>query len=446
VRRAPAVIMRDSGYSWAVACLLGVAFTVAFIDRQALNLLVDPIKSSLGATDTQISLLQGAAFILALLVFIPWFGRWVDMGNRRNILVGAIVGWSGFTMLCGLAHSLPMLFLARGGVGACEAALAPAGWSLMSDYFTERRLPVAVSIFALGPYVGGGLALVCGGMLVSSGHALSHSVPFLAGLTPWQVTFVALGAPGLALALLLLATVREPPRTASMAAAAERERFSLSEIAAYLLARRSFYLGFGLTMTLTAMILYAVSAWMPTVLLRGYRIAPQEVGPQYGTIVAVMGSLGVLAGPRLSGFLDRRGVESASLVCVIAAAAALALMLALVPFVPSYAAALGLAALMTFAYSLPQALGIAGLAMATPSRMRGVVASLYTILGSGVGLGVTPTLVALITDRVFHDPGRVADSLAIVGSSCAAFAVILGVRTLPAFRQALAASTPALAE
>ncbi|MNP58863.1 L-galactonate transporter [compost metagenome] len=131
--------------------LLTFAYTVAFIDRQVLNLLVDPIKQDMFLSDVQISLLQGLAFMVAYVAFGPLFGRWVDTGKRRNVLVLGVALWSGFTVLCGMSQEYWQLFLARAGVGAAEACLAPAGWSLIADYFSRQRLPRAMSIFMLGP-------------------------------------------------------------------------------------------------------------------------------------------------------------------------------------------------------------------------------------------------------------------------------------------------------
>ncbi|WP_169206939.1 MFS transporter, partial [Aromatoleum petrolei] len=153
-------IRQDGSYAWYVVFLLTFAYTVAFIDRQVLNLLVDPIKKDILLSDVQISLLQGFAFMAAYVVFGPIFGRWVDTGHRRNVLVLGVTLWSAFTVFCGLSEEYWQLFVARAGVGAAEACLAPAGWSLIADYFSRQRLPRAMSIFMLGPSLGAGLALI----------------------------------------------------------------------------------------------------------------------------------------------------------------------------------------------------------------------------------------------------------------------------------------------
>jgi MFS family permease len=224
------VTRRDSTYAWCVAGLLAVAYAVAFIDRQILNLLVDPIKLTLDLSDTEISLLQGMAFVGAYVAMGPVFGRWADRGNRRNLLLAGIVIWCLCTVLCGYALGFWSLFGARAGIGAAEAALLPAGWSLLADYFSRDKLPRAMSIFLLGPFIGGGLALIFGGLIVSGVEGVDFSGPFT-GLEPWQLTFVFIGLPGLLVAALLL-LVREPER--HIEHVGQDRNFDLREVLAFL--------------------------------------------------------------------------------------------------------------------------------------------------------------------------------------------------------------------
>src|SRR3546814_16787147 len=125
-----------------------------------LNLLVEPIRRDFLLDDVSISFLLGFAFVLAFAFAAPFAGRWADQGHRRNICVFAVTMWSVFTIACGLAGSYRILFVARMGVGAPEACLMPAAWSVIAHYFSRARLPRALIFFLLGPYPGGGRALV----------------------------------------------------------------------------------------------------------------------------------------------------------------------------------------------------------------------------------------------------------------------------------------------
>jgi MFS family permease len=436
VPAAAAQTHSDSHYAWYVVFVLTFVYTAAFIDRQVLNLLVEDIKRSLILTDTQLSLLQGLAFMGAYIGLSPLFGRWADTGQRRNILVFGVATWSIFSASCGLANTYWELFAARAGVGAAEACLAPAAWSLIADYFDRARLPRAMSVYLMGPYIGAGLAMITGGLVIGSMTGLGQALPFLAALHPWQVTFFVIGTPGIALALLLL-SVREPSRVATGSITADDRRFSVREVATFLWDGRAFYIRFYLGMALIVIVLYALPAWMPAFMMRHHAADPRSVGLEYGALVLIMGSAGVLSGPVLDRWLSRRGYQDAAIRTAAIASLGLLAFCAVIPLAPGFSGALIVAAGGTFFYSLPQAMSATALQLATPNRMRGIVASLYLFVLSIIGLGAAPTLVALVTDRVFGDPARVGTSLAIVCASSAAGAAWLLFAALPHYRKAL---------
>lgn len=164
-------------YPWLVVVLLLVAYTLSFIDRQIISLLVDPIRRDLQISDTQISLLQGLAFaVFYTLMGIP-IAKWADKRSRRNIIVVGMAVWSLMTALCGIAKSYWIVFLGRVGVGVGEAALSPASYSMIADYFRPDRLSTALSVYGAGPSIGSGLAYsVCIGALFLAPAVLGATV------------------------------------------------------------------------------------------------------------------------------------------------------------------------------------------------------------------------------------------------------------------------------
>src|SRR3546814_1452426 len=131
---------RNCRYASFVTAILLLGYSFAFIDRQMLNLLVEPIRRVFLLDDVSISFLLGFAFVLAFAFAALLAGRWADQGHRRNIGVFAVTMWSVFTIACGLAVSYRILFVARMGVGAAEACLMRAAWSLIAEYFSRARL------------------------------------------------------------------------------------------------------------------------------------------------------------------------------------------------------------------------------------------------------------------------------------------------------------------
>lgn len=421
--------------AWLVAALLAAAYTVAFVDRQILNLLIDPIRGTLAVSDTQVSLLQGAAFSGAYILFTPLFGRLADRANRSRILVFGVLTWCICTIGCGLSGSFGTLFVFRFGVGAAEACVSPLAWSLLADYFAPEKLPRALSIYLLGPYIGGGLALIFGGALLGRADALSDSVALLSTMEPWQVTLALAGMAGLPLVLLLL-LVREPTRRGTAGVAQEPP--TMRQIAAFFSRHRAFFGRFYAAMALIVIVLYALPTWMPAVLARRFEVSLATIGLQYGIVVLIAGTGGVLTGPVINTWLRNRGHSGSQVILAACAAGALVPATAVLPFAPSYGLMLALAGLITFLFSLPQATSASALQMAAPPRMRGVAAAIYVFIVSVVGLGIAPLLVALITDRIFGDPARLSISLALVCSISAAAAVWLAARSLPHYRRMVA--------
>ena len=417
---------------WIVLGILTLAYTIGFIDRQVLNLLVEPIKTDFVLSDFQVSLLQGVAFSGAYMVFSPVFGRWVDMAPRRNVLLGSMVVWSIFTAMSGLARGFWQLFATRSGVGAAEAGLTPATWSLLSDTFDSKRLPFAFSIFMMAPYLGGGLALLFGGLALRWVSASGYQdIALFNDLAPWQATFMLVSLPGLFCAFLLF-FVREPARSGGNEGA---HTMPIREVLTTLVRRRGFYGYFYVGMACNFIPLYAFPAWMPAFAMRRFGIGISEVGVDYGIVTLASGIIGVLSGPFLGRMLERKGYKDAYLRLPVFTASIMVIASIGVYFANSYAVALIAAGCAGLCYSAPASLAAAALQIATPNRMRGMTSAIYVFVATIAGLLLAPTLVATITDYVFHDEARVGESLAIVCAVSGMLTVIMMARCLPHYRR-----------
>lgn len=280
---------------WWVAVVLMLANTLAFVDRQALALLVQPIKADLGISDTAISLLYGLSFTLFYVAVGLPIARIADRSNRRNIVAGAILVWSVATSLCGMARSFTSLFAARVGVGAGEGGLTPAAYSLLSDYFPRDRLPLAMGIYQVGIYLGSASALVIGGVVFAhlppGGTVM---LPVLGAMKGWQLVFLLLGLPGLVLAAVTM-TLREPVRRG---AGVTQASVPLAQFFAHVGARRRAYVGIMLGFALMVLVGNGTAVWIPAFLQRSFGWTTAEVGRFYGPVVFVCGTAGALTGGR----------------------------------------------------------------------------------------------------------------------------------------------------
>ena len=198
-------------YSWYVLGVLFLVYVVNFLDRNIISILAQDIKTDLGLGDDQLGFLYGTAFAVFYVLFGIPLGRLADSWYRGRLIALGLAAWSSMTALSGLAGSYGQLALARAGVGIGEASASPAAYSLLADYFPVRRRALVLSIYTSGLYVGGALSLPLGGWIAHAwNRSYSHGMaPF--ALAGWQVAFLAVGVPGLLLALWVL-TLREPER------------------------------------------------------------------------------------------------------------------------------------------------------------------------------------------------------------------------------------------
>ncbi|MFC3712898.1 spinster family MFS transporter [Sphingoaurantiacus capsulatus] len=426
---------RGGGYAWYVVAVLTLFYILSFVDRQILNLLVDPIRAHYGLSDTQISLLQGLSFVFfysTLGVPIAWLA---DRSHRRNIIVVGVVFWSLMTAMCGLAPTFLLLFLYRMGVGAGEAALVPAAYSMFSDYFGKEDLGRATSFFQAGGFFGAGLAMMVGGAAVAAAQSLD--IVAAIGLAPWQSVFLLVGIPGLLLAPLLF-TIREPVRYDG-ARLADGTAPTLAETLAFVRSRRaclgSIFVGF----SLLCMVGYSSLAWLPSFLIRTHGLTPAQAGFSYGAVFCIFSTLGVISGGAVAARLLRRGVNDAALVAALFSAAGLLPSMAVLPFIESVPLLMVAIAASTFFVCLPFGIAPAAIASLTPNRLRAQVSSVYIFLLNVIGLAVGATLVALVTDYYFADADQVGASLAIVGCSATLLAAIVLAWGRPHLRNAMTA-------
>ncbi len=201
-------------YARYVLGVLLVVYVLNFLDRQIITILAEEIKADLGISDAEIGFLYGTAFAVFYAIFGIPLGRLADVWTRRSLIAAGLAFWSGMTTLSGLATSFWQLAAARVGVGVGEASATPAAFSMLTDYFHPRLRATVLAIYSSGIYIGAGLGIFIGGQIVDRWNRAfpDGSAPF--GLAGWQAAYLAVGLPGLLVALWVW-SLREPVRGAA---------------------------------------------------------------------------------------------------------------------------------------------------------------------------------------------------------------------------------------
>ena len=424
-------------YAWYVVFVLTVAYTFSFVDRQILSLLVGPIRRDLGLSDTQIGLLQGLAFaVFYSLLGIP-IARLADHHSRRGIIAAGVGAWSLMTVACGFARSYPALFAARMGVGVGEAALSPPAFSLLADYFPPHRLSAALGVYAMGIYIGAGLAYILGGAVISFASGIDNIIlPLIGPVFTWQMVFFLVGLPGLLVALLLW-TVKEPARR-GLAGEDSVKKVSFSAAVDFIFRRwRTFFPHF-FGLSLLSMTGYGGAAWTPEFLIRVHGYGRIEVAYYYGLMVLVLAPVGVAGAGWLAGRMSARGITDATMRIIAVAAVLLVPVGVAAPLQSSLPAMIGLAVPMIVLQAVPFGIGPAALQVITPNRMRAQVSAVYILVINLIGLGLGPFFVAALSQYVFADGMTLGWSLSILHGLAPTAAAVIVFSGLRHYRQSYA--------
>ncbi len=398
-------------------------YTVAFIDRQVITMMVKPLQEQLGLSEFQISLLMGPSFGLFFAFCGLMVGGLVDRYSRRWLVTIATILWGAATCLCGLAGSYAVMLIGRMGVGVGESALTPAAHSLIIEQFPRERLSTAIASYSLGAVIGGGLATAVGGTVV---HLVDEagpvSVPIFGALQPWQMVFLAVGLPTIAMAFLAL-LVREyqrgKPDDAAKHASSARQFFTFCR------ATPAVFFGLPVAFGLLNIITNAYAAWIPTFMLRTYGWNIAEIGLAWGVQHIVAAAVGQIGGAMLVDRLYARGMLDAhvryqwwgvmiavpiNIVALLSGNAWVFLILNAVYYVLCYPF-LGYA--------------VAALQLHTPAPLRGRLSAWFiaviTMMGSFIGAPLT----AWLTQSVFDDKAMIGWSLITVSVVLAPMVVIM---------------------
>lgn len=424
-----------AGANYALFVLL-LAYILSFVDRNVMAVLIGPIRQQFAISDFQYSLLHGFAFSMFYIVLGLPIARLADRHNRKWIITIGVMLWSVMTCLCGLAKSVSTLFLARIGVGVGEAALSPPAYSLLADYFSPEKLPRAMAIYTLGITLGGGLAYIIGGAVYQHFEASGGaSLPLLGQVQAWQMTFIAVGLPGL-IVVAMLAALREPARGATAEHPLNAQAASLADIGRQLRHHWRAYLGLIGSMSLLAILGYGTMAWFPEFMMRSFGVERAAVGSQFGTLFIVAGSLGTLAGGWSVKPLADRGYADAPMRVVMICALLWLLPATAGPLAPSPGLAMLAAAPIIFFLNAYFGVGIAGVQLITPPQMRAQVSALMLFSTNLFGLAFGPSAVALITDFVFADDLALRYSLATLPPVLCTLAALLAWQGLKDYRLA----------
>jgi predicted MFS family arabinose efflux permease len=386
-----------------VLVILTLVYVVNYLDRQIIGILSVPIKAEFHLTNLELGLLNGPAFALVYATLGIPIAVFADRVNRRNIIAVSLAMFSVMTVLCGYTVHFWQLLLARFGTGIGEAGTGPSINAIIADLYPPQKRASALAFYAAGLNVGLLFAFFGGG--------------WIAQHYGWRHAFLAAGIPGLVLVLLLLFTVKEPPRGYVERLANSGETPSLWDVARYLWRQRSFR-WFSVGTAMSSFGGYAGIAFIPLFLSTSHHMTLPEIGLALSVLIGIFGAIGTYFGGFFADRYGKKDVRWNMYVPIIAA-------FITVPFVPvfylssstSIALAAGVmpaltgAAYVGPAFAMTQAL--------VPLRMRVRATAILLFVLSFVGYAPAALIVGWISDLL--QP--------VLGSDALRYAMLTGIVT-----------------
>ncbi|WP_179562481.1 MFS transporter [Sphingomonas sp. R3G8C] len=419
---APALRPETAWRQWALPLLLMAANTLSFVDRQILSLLIEPIRRDLGLGDGTAGMLYGLGFTLTYLLAAFPLAWLADRIGPRRVIVGAVMAWSLATGACGLARSLGGLIAARMAVGLGEGGLTPAAMAWISRQFPRERTATAIGVFQTGIYLGNGLALLVGAWIaLRFDPAGRHMVPLLGPMAGWQVAFLLLVLPGLALAVAL--ALCPAPR------GGESERATAPSVA--MRGAAGWRIG-----ALPALLIVAYAClvlggngaqvWTPTLLQRQFGWSVQQSGFVLGTLSLGFGILGTLGGGLAADAMARRSGLRGPIALAQGAMLVVAPIALAFPLAPDAGVAVALIGAHQMASAFALCGGMAALQGAAPDAQRTRITAMLMVAINLGGTLAGPWIMGVVSDAW---PGAgLGPAMAVTGCLATLLAALLMAR------------------
>ncbi len=269
-----------AGATLALTLLTALNF-VNYIDRYVLAGVQEQIKGEFHVSDAQLGSLT-FYFLLVYVLISPLTGWLGDRFPRKPMIVLAALFWCSVNLLTAFVHTFASLNLRHAALGLGEASFGIFAPALLADFYPPDQRNRVLTIFNIAVPVGAALGFLTGG--------------YIGQHFGWRMSFTVSALPGILLALLIAAFMREPARGASSPASkAAPNRHALRS----LLQNPAYLCAIGGYAAVTFSI-GGLSIWMPTFLQRLDHRSQSSASFIMGAVTVAGGLLGTVAGGTLA--------------------------------------------------------------------------------------------------------------------------------------------------
>ena len=361
-----------------IVCLL--LYTLSYMDRVVLAVVLQPMKLELGLSDTQLGAIQ-TFFMLSYGAFAIPTAYLVDRWSRKKSIGVMALMLNTFSALTGLAWNFVSVVIPRIFCGAGASGVVTGSIAIITAAYPKARHGRAMGVFNAGIPLGIALGAIVGGVMAAK--------------FGWRSPFLLLG--GIGLVLSLAAFLLRDYRTVK-----EGVTVSLSGLWQSILTLlkiptlRWYFLGYAM-MLVTSL---AQINWMPTYLIRQFDIGTDTAG--YLTCgISLVAIIGAPLGGVLSDFWYKKNRKGRLwLPAVSSAMSSLLLAASFLAFSRSFA--LGLA--LIFIFGIVNMVAIPALSVISqdvvPVAYKGLSHGVAALCMYALGGAWAPILVGSISDSL----------------------------------------------
>jgi MFS transporter, DHA2 family, multidrug resistance protein len=152
---------------WAIAFAVALGALLEIVDTSIVNVALSDMQATLGATLSAIGWVV-TSYSVANVIVLPmaaWLG---DRFGKKRYFVFSLIAFTGASVLCGVANSLPLLIAARVLQGLFGGGLLAKAQSILFETFPKEEQALAQGLFGAVVIAGPAIGPTLGGYLVTN--------------------------------------------------------------------------------------------------------------------------------------------------------------------------------------------------------------------------------------------------------------------------------------
>ncbi|MDQ0999735.1 sugar phosphate permease [Neobacillus niacini] len=261
-----------------ILALLFLGWCLSYLDRMAMNVGIVEIAKDFNLSPTVMGVVLSSFFAGYALMQLP--GGWLaDKFGSRKVIAIAILFWSLFTVLTGMAWSLMSMIMIRFMFGLGEGGYPAASSKAIADVFPKEERTSAQTIMMSSNSLGGVIApLIATPLLVWIG---------------WQNLFIAIGLLGVFVAALLWYYLNPKNMQVEIVDEETVQKASFKDVLKIRTSWQLAIMWFGVST-----VVWGLISWMPPYLVNVRGLELMSMG-MLSSIPALAGAVGVIIGGQL---------------------------------------------------------------------------------------------------------------------------------------------------